>query len=811
MTTLAAASRSLQPTDVRRRRDTYLLALLLLTASVLALLALGERSGEPVILIACVLALAPITLAAFNRRGWRIALAAAAVFSTAYLPIALSHEGSWRSAAFAWLSYTLVLVACAFVMSALASSVRERSALTGAVRDWESLLARASNLAEVALFTLQEAREITAAEAAVLLLRNPIVDAWEMLYLQSHVLQRRPLDIEQSSLSLALWLVQQATPQLLNDLDGDPRFVGAKGAGLRSALSQPFSSPDGRAMAVLVLVNRPAGSFEPSDLEDLRDLSSAAEQALLQAGAMARSDDILARRMHQLSALQRSTRELNALLDAQQIVNRTLAFALEISRGDAGLVGVDLPGAGLVSAVFNSSLTTDQVAQAVGCISQPAGPRFRQNKAEALPALMAGAGACLVVGIRRQGSTLGAMIVEAAQPGAFDEEAPSTLASLADHAAIALDNACLFDQILREKRKSEQIVHNMADALFTVDGRGHITSFNPAASALTGWRAEEALGHSLCDVLGCCDDGERLHQCTLWAGLQHQAPVFESHWNIRQHLGSQRVVALSGAPLEQENQPGGLVVLLHDITEQRKMEQFQQELITSFSHELRTPLASIGAITQIILADESVEQGLVTEFREPLLLLQAQSRRLEEFAERFLSLAQMEQEGLGLEHRPVAIGRVAQDVVRQWQTAHPRRPISIVTPPHPIWASADEQAVYQVLEVLLDNACKYSLPDAAVEVLVDVGAADYVTLCVRDQGPGLAPQDQMHIFDRFYRVDNSDARTVYGHGLGLYIARRLVAAMGGQIWVESAVGAGSCFTFTLPLLSWEELDEDPGY
>jgi hypothetical protein len=189
--------------------------------------------------------------------------------------------------------------------------------------------------------------------------------------------------------------------------------------------------------------------------------------------------------------------------------------------------------------------------------------------------------------------------------------------------------------------------------------------------------------------------------------------------------------------------------------------------------------------------------------------LQAQSRRLEEFAERFLSLAQMEQEGLGLEQRPVAIGLVAQDVVRQWQTAYPRRPISIVTPPHPIWASADEQAVYQVLEVLLDNACKYSLPDAAVEVLVDAGAADYVTLCVRDQGPGLAPQDQMHIFDRFYRVDNSDARTVYGHGLGLYIARRLVAAMGGQIWVESALGAGSCFGFTLLLLSWEDLDEDP--
>jgi PAS domain S-box-containing protein len=811
MSPFTAAPRNLQPVAVRRRRDTYLAALMLSTAGVLALLAIGERTSRPLTFFACVLALAPITLAAFNRRGWRTALAAAAVFSTAYLPVALTGEETRASAAFTWAFYTLVLVACAFVMSALASFTRERSALTGAVRDWESLLARASSLAEVALFTMQEARKITAAQSAELLVRNPIADAWEMLCLQGGVLQRRQLEAVHPDLSLALWLVQQAEPEILNNLDGDPRFVGARQAGLRSVLSQPLISPAGQTMALLVLVNKADSGFEPSDLEDLRDLSSAAEQALLQAGAVARSDDILARRMHQLSALQRSARDLNALVDPQQIVNRTLAFALEISHGDAAVVGVDLPGTGLITAVYNSNLTASQLSQVVGSASQLSGPRHGSDNSTLLPSLMSDAGARLVVPLRRQGRASGIIMVEAAQPSAFDEEAPSTLASLADQAAVALDNACLFDQILREKRKSERIVHDIADALLTVDSQGRITSFNPAASVLTGWRAEEALGHGLCDILACCDDGKHLQDCQLWAALQSHTPIFADHWQMRQRLGSQRIVALSGAPLEQEDQPGGLVVLMHDVTEQRKMEQFQQELIATFSHELRTPLANIAAIAQLMLAEEDAAHGLGAAAREPLLLLQAQSRRLEEFAERFLTLAQIEQEGIGLERRPVAIGLAAQDVVRQWQAIHPQRLITLSAPRHPIWASADEQAVYEVLDVLLDNACKYSPANTPIEVLIDHGAADCVTLCVRDQGPGLAPEDQMHIFDRFYRVDNSDARTVYGHGLGLYIARRLVEAMGGQIWVESTVGAGSCFTFTLPLLSWEDLNEDPDY
>lgn len=810
MTTARVSPSSLQPVVAQRRRNGYLVLLLISAAGALALLVIGEQRGPPIVSIGCALALLPITIAAYHRRGWQITLAVVAFFSTAYLPIALHGGTPLGQAVVAWVFYTLALIFFAFLANMLAKFVRTRSALTGAVRDWESLVSRASSLDEVACFILQEATGLTGAATATLLLRNPAHEEWDVLALEANRLQRSPLAVTGATLSLAGWLIQQSASQILNDLDGDPRFVDVSQTGLRSLLSQPLRQPNGQSLAVLVLGNKQGGGFEQADLEALRDLTSAAEQALDQAGAVARTDDILAQRMHQLGALQRSARELNASLDPHKIVNKTLGFALDICNGQAGLVVADLPGLGLITRVQNGSLTDQQVSQVVARVSRLALPQIERGADTSWPSLLPEASMRLSVPLRRRNRTLGVIWVEVVQPHASAEEVLGTLASLADHAVVALDNARLFGEILREKRKSDQIVRNIADAVFTVDGKGQITSFNPAACALTGWRAEEAFGHRVCDVLGCCADGEDAARCALLTALHQRTQVLDERWTIHQRLGSQRVVTLSGAPLEPRDGSGGLVVLLHDVTEQRKMEQFQQELIASFSHELRTPLASIGVITQMLLADNGALHDHREDTREHLLLLQAQSQRLEGFAERFLALAQTEEDVLALEPQPLASNLLAQSVVQQWQTIHPGRTFHVSAPTYPVWAWADEQAVSTVLEALLDNACKYTPCVTPIEVRVTLDTPDWVTIAVCDQGPGLAAEDQARIFDRFYRVDNSDARTVYGHGFGLYIARQLVEAMAGQIWVESNPGAGSRFAFTLPPMPWEEADEDRG-
>jgi signal transduction histidine kinase len=111
---------------------------------------------------------------------------------------------------------------------------------------------------------------------------------------------------------------------------------------------------------------------------------------------------------------------------------------------------------------------------------------------------------------------------------------------------------------------------------------------------------------------------------------------------------------------------------------------------------------------------------------------------------------------------------------------------------------ADEYGAQMALNNLIDNAVKYSPAGSTIKVQAEADTDGFIILSVKDQGMGIAPEYQARIFDRFYRIDGSDAQSVYGQGLGLYIAKRLVEAMGGEIWVESEVGKGSQFAFTLP-------------
>jgi signal transduction histidine kinase len=146
---------------------------------------------------------------------------------------------------------------------------------------------------------------------------------------------------------------------------------------------------------------------------------------------------------------------------------------------------------------------------------------------------------------------------------------------------------------------------------------------------------------------------------------------------------------------------------------------------------------------------------------------------------------------------------LAEAAVRAWRTAQPGRPFRLDLPPAPAWAWADEQASAVVLDSLIENAVKYSPP--GTEIVVSVAAlpgggtaGGGVAISVTDQGPGIPPEQQARIFERFYRSDGSDAQRVYGHGLGLYVARGLVEAMNGRLEVASEPGRGSRFTFTLP-------------
>ena len=244
------------------------------------------------------------------------------------------------------------------------------------------------------------------------------------------------------------------------------------------------------------------------------------------------------------------------------------------------------------------------------------------------------------------------------------------------------------------------------------------------------------------------------------------------------------------------------VVLLHDMTREEELAQFQRELVATFSHELRSPLSNINAVTDLLLGSGEPDKN--GRWREMLDLLRQQSRRLAGLAERTLDVARLDDGKWRLEPRPLPAARTGQEALDRWQLALPGYVLCLEASPEAGWVWADEVAANTVLDNLFDNAAKYSPAGTSITLRVDKGPAGFVTFAVEDQGKGIAPEARAKVFQRFQRGNASDSRQVYGYGLGLYVADRLVQAMGGQIWVEGGREAGSRFVFTLP-----EMEERP--
>jgi signal transduction histidine kinase len=251
-----------------------------------------------------------------------------------------------------------------------------------------------------------------------------------------------------------------------------------------------------------------------------------------------------------------------------------------------------------------------------------------------------------------------------------------------------------------------------------------------------------------------------------------------------------------------DDEPEGGVVLCRDITEQDELDRLQREFVAAISHQLRGPLASMSAAVEML--QEETEDASSDYQQSCLETVAVQTDRLADFADRILDLFRMETGELALQPRPLPVSFMLNRAAASWQVALDEHHLSVRVPEEAIWVEADEDAVHTVLDNLIDNAVKYSPPGTTVAVRAARGENGYARISVEDEGPGIAPERQNRVFERFYRVDGGDSQRVYGHGLGLYIARRLVEAMGGRIWVESEEGGGSRFAFTLPLKPQEE-------
>ena len=339
-----------------------------------------------------------------------------------------------------------------------------------------------------------------------------------------------------------------------------------------------------------------------------------------------------------------------------------------------------------------------------------------------------------------------------------------------------------------------------------VDRAGTILSVNDPCAGLLGVDPERLRGRSVYEVLRKPDLLKFIENA--------QASPKSLDGDLRFFNPGERWLHAHGAALhDARGQKIGVLVVLHDVTRLRHLENVRRDFVANVSHELRTPITSIKGFVETLLEDGFENRASTERF---LGIVLRQVNRLEAIINDLLLLSRVERGGeeqrIETDAEPLAhIVQVARETCEK--KAHDKSIEIVVDCPDDLVARINGPLLEQAVINLIDNAIKYS--DAAATVRVTVAReGDFAAIRVIDNGCGIAANHLPRLFERFYRVDKARSRELGGTGLGLAIVKHIMAAHQGTIHVESVVGRGSTFTLRLPLGAQEPpgtiIDPEPG-
>jgi len=342
--------------------------------------------------------------------------------------------------------------------------------------------------------------------------------------------------------------------------------------------------------------------------------------------------------------------------------------------------------------------------------------------------------------------------------------------------------------LTEERNLSSAILGSMVEGVAVVNGSERLAFANPGFAEILGLDVPPTSGSALVEVVRQTELVEAVRK-VLGGEPRVQSEIVTG--TLRQHYFAITVAAVRAG------ETTGAVVVLHDITELRKLERVRRDFVANVSHELRTPLTAIQGFAETLLAGAIDDPQNRTRFLEIIL---EHSRRLARLTEDLLMLSKMDAERLELEIRRLSVPQIIDSCLETAQRRATEKDlrVSVDTPQRLPDIAGDRRRLAEVLQNLLDNAIQYTLPGGQIMVSAEAGEGE-VIFTVSDTGIGIPKSDQPRIFERFYRVDVARSREAGGTGLGLAIAKHLVEVHGGRLWVESEVGQGSQFHFSVPL------------
>jgi two-component system, OmpR family, phosphate regulon sensor histidine kinase PhoR len=365
------------------------------------------------------------------------------------------------------------------------------------------------------------------------------------------------------------------------------------------------------------------------------------------------------------------------------------------------------------------------------------------------------------------------------------------IADLADalgHTVAAL--AQTIHTLTDERNRSAAILGSMVEGVAVVAGDERILYCNWAFEQILELPEGSSQGKKLV---------EALRQADLVALVRQALPgVEEVTGEVEVGTVRRRNFSVTAAPVRAAD-ANGAVLVLHDITELRRLERVRRDFVANVSHEFKTPLTAIQGFAETLLSGALDDKANRTRFVE---IIREHARRLTRLTDDMLKLSRIEAGRLEPEIRPIRVEALVNGCLETTRPTAESKGLQILVQLQPSLPAVrgDGAQLGEVLQNLLDNAVQYTPSGGQIKVEARKNGRE-VIFTVADTGIGVPESDLERIFERFYRVDTARSREAGGTGLGLAIARHIVDAHGGRIWVESAVGQGSRFHFSVPCMT----------
>jgi len=407
---------------------------------------------------------------------------------------------------------------------------------------------------------------------------------------------------------------------------------------------------------------------------------------------------------------------------------------------------------------------------------------------------------------------LGAMLLFHPETGHFDEDHLILVETTVIQVSNAINNAELY-QLIREQAerlgsalkaqrveaaKSQAILEGVADGVIVTNADGKIVLFNAAAERILGLSRGEAAGRAINEMLGPYGAQARdwMRQVAQWAD-DPGSYVAEEYLAARLEIGD-RIVSVHLAPALMGDEFLGMVSVFRDVTVEVEAERAKTEFVSTVSHELRTPMTSIKGYVELLLMGAV---GALTDSQHNFLsIIDSNVNRLTVLVNDLLDISRIESGRIALSPEMIYVEAVTEQVIAEMEARALRKSLALRAeiPEALPQVFADPDRIAQVLTNLVANACQYT-PEGGEVVVSARMNGDEVWVQVHDTGIGISEDDQTKIFDRFFRADDPFVQDASGAGLGLSIVKSLVEMQGGKIWVESTLGEGSTFSFSLPI------------